>query len=125
VQLPSWTRERRVVFARKLQGTTPGAARGTFWSETKHELAAYVTDLPVEEVNAWQVQPLYRERADAENVFDELKNRWGFNPTFRAQKKDHAGGGIFLPLVTWRSTRAVPCRRYTDEAANFATACAV
>ena len=38
-----------------------------------------VTDLPVAEVNAWQVQALYRERADAENVFDELKNQWGFN----------------------------------------------
>ena len=79
LQLPSWTRERRVVFARKLQGTTPAAAQGAFWSEAKHELAAYVTDLAVEEVNAWQVQALYRERADAENVFDELKNQWGFN----------------------------------------------
>ena len=79
VQLPSWTRARRVVFARKLQGTTPTKAQGTFWDETKHELAAYVTDLPVAEVNAWQVQALYRERADAENVFDELKNQWGFN----------------------------------------------
>jgi hypothetical protein len=79
LQLPSWTRERRVIFARKLQGTTPAGAQGAFWTETKHELAAYVTDLSLEVVNAWQVQALYRERADAENVFDELKNQWGFN----------------------------------------------
>lgn len=79
VRLPSWSVERRVVFARKLQGDTPAAAQGAFWRETKHELAAYVTDLPAAEVNAWQIQALYRERADAENVFDELKNQWGFN----------------------------------------------
>ena len=79
VQLPGWSRERRVVFARKLQGQTPALAQGTFRSQSKHELAAYVTDLPAAEANAWQVQALYRERADAENVFDELKNQWGFS----------------------------------------------
>jgi hypothetical protein len=79
VQLPSWTQARRVVFARKLQGTTPVTGQGTLWDETKHELAAYVTNLPSAAINAWQVQVLYRERADAENVFDELKNQWGFN----------------------------------------------
>ena len=36
----------------------------------------YVTDLPESEANAWQVQALYRERADAENIFDEPKNQW-------------------------------------------------
>ena len=29
--------------------------------------------------NAWQIQQLYQDRADAENVFDELKNQWGFS----------------------------------------------
>lgn len=33
----------------------------------------------MEEASAWQVQALYRERADAENMFDELKNQWGFS----------------------------------------------
>ncbi|HLP26313.1 MAG TPA: transposase, partial [Acidobacteriota bacterium] len=50
-----------------------------FWRQVKHELAAYVTNLDEPTANAWQVQTLYRERADAENVFDELKNQWGFN----------------------------------------------
>ena len=31
------------------------------------------------EVNAWQIQELYRQRADTENVFDELKDQWGFS----------------------------------------------
>jgi len=38
----------------------------------------YVTDLP-ESFNAWNIQDLYRQRADVENVFDELKNQWGFS----------------------------------------------
>jgi len=43
VRLPGWSRERRVVFARKLQGQTPALAQGVFWIQSKHELAAYVT----------------------------------------------------------------------------------
>lgn len=37
----------------------------------------YVTNLP-EEYTCWQIQIIYRERDDLENVFDELKNPWGF-----------------------------------------------
>jgi hypothetical protein len=99
VRLPSWSCERRVVFARKLQGTTPAAAQGAFWTETKHELAAYVTDLPEAEVNAWQIQALYRERADAENVFDELKNQWGFNGFCARSRRVTALAARLLLLV--------------------------
>ncbi len=86
MQLPTWSRERRVVFARKLQGQTPALAQGTFWSQSKHELAAYVTDLPETEASAWQVSALYRELADAANVCDELKNQWGCSG-FCAQRR--------------------------------------
>ena len=79
VQLPSWSARRRIVFARKLQGVVSAQEGGTFWKEHKHEIAIYVTNLPVEQANAWQIMALYRERADAENVFDEIKNQWGFN----------------------------------------------
>jgi hypothetical protein len=44
-----------------------------------------VTNLTVEEAEAFQIVQLYRQRADAENVFDELKNQWGF-AGFCAQK---------------------------------------
>ena len=37
-----------------------------------------MTSLPLE-INAWQILQYYRERADTENVFDELKNQWGFS----------------------------------------------
>ncbi len=49
-----------------------------FWDTYKHEYEAYITDLPVEQTNSWQIIDLYRKRADCENVFDELKNQWGF-----------------------------------------------
>jgi hypothetical protein len=78
IQLSSWSRPRRVVFGRRLQGTVPAAKAGAFWDVVKHEYEAYVTDLSPEEANGWQIVDLYRQRADAENVFDELKNQWGF-----------------------------------------------
>jgi hypothetical protein len=78
IQLTGWKTSRRVIFARTLQGVVPAANRADFWDQHKHEFAVYVTNLP-EEVNGWQIQELYRQRADTENVFDELKNQWGFS----------------------------------------------
>jgi hypothetical protein len=77
VQLTGWKQPRRVVFARQLQGSVPSEKNGEFWDLNKHEFAVYVTNLP-EEYTCWQIQIMYRERADVENVFDELKNQWGF-----------------------------------------------
>jgi hypothetical protein len=56
----------------------PAADRGEFSDRNKHEFAVYITNLP-ERYNPWQIQQLYRERAETENVFDELKNQWGFS----------------------------------------------
>lgn len=78
LQLHGWTRARRVIFARCLQGEMPGPDCGEFWDLTRHEFSVYVTNLG-EDYNGWQIQQLHRERADAENVFDELKNQWGFS----------------------------------------------
>jgi len=77
VKLSGWSRERRVIFGRRLQGVVPAKEAGAFWDIVKHEYEAYVTDLGVDEANGWQVIDLYRKRADTENVFDELKNHWG------------------------------------------------
>lgn len=78
LKLPSWEKPRRVVFGRRLQGETLALENGCFWDEHKYKLEAYVTDLTIDQANSWQIVDLYRERADAENVFDELKNQWGF-----------------------------------------------
>jgi hypothetical protein len=77
LRLPDWSATRRVVVGRRCLGEVSKAVTGTFWDETRHEFEAYVTSLPVGEVNAWQIIELYRQRADTENVFDELKHQWG------------------------------------------------
>ncbi len=42
-----------------------------------YEYAVLVTTAPVEEVLS--VAQLYRDRANAENIFDEMKNQWGWS----------------------------------------------
>jgi hypothetical protein len=78
IQLTGWERPRRVVFSRQLQGMVPSQKSGEFWDMNKHEFAVYVTSLPAT-YDAWRVMAMYRDRADTENVFDELKNQWGFS----------------------------------------------
>jgi Transposase DDE domain len=84
LQLSGWSRSRRVVALRRaLQGEmllsdasqamlvfveTEGAAK-------RYEYAVLVTDLNHEILTLAQ---LYRDRADSENTFDELKNQWGW-----------------------------------------------
>lgn len=41
-----------------------------------YEWYALVTDL---DMDARDVLPLYRERGDCENIFDEMKNQWGWS----------------------------------------------
>ncbi len=67
-----------MIFARKLLGVSRRLANAEFWDRHKHDLAVYVTNQPTT-CNAWQIQELYRQRADTENVFDELKNQCGFS----------------------------------------------
>ena len=45
LRLPGWSRERRVVFGRRLLGIVPKEKSGTFWEENQHEFEAYITDL--------------------------------------------------------------------------------
>jgi hypothetical protein len=77
VQLQGWSRARRVVFVRTIKPVNAGAP-DEFWAMPEEEVQAYVTDLTAEEATAEQVVRLARKRGDAENVFDELKNQWGF-----------------------------------------------
>ena len=95
VRLDSWERSRRMVFARRPAGKMPKRrksppkrkfaqleipglelveATGEDCAEG-YEWYALVTDL---DMDARDVLPLYRERGDCENVFDEMKNQWGW-----------------------------------------------
>lgn len=77
LKLNGWSRARRVVVERSLKPIN-SSPQGTFWKTCKEEFSAYVTNLTREEAEAFQIVGLYRQRGDAENVFDELKNQWGF-----------------------------------------------
>jgi hypothetical protein len=79
VQLEGWDRPRRVIFGRRLLGVIPSVENNSFWDEAKYEFEVYVTDLDRKTSDAWQVIELYRKRGDCENLFDELKNHWGFS----------------------------------------------
>ncbi len=86
LRLQGWSRTRRVVVLRRrlpamLALTRGDKARGElFWTGAQPgtgvwEFAVLATSLDLEIRSLAQ---LYRDRADAENGFDELKNQWGW-----------------------------------------------
>jgi hypothetical protein len=100
LRLSGWTKERRVILVRenparapvretgkprrgkdrqKLLPNAQGAgwdAQATPWSG---KIAVLVTSLDEEAFPTQVIPKHYRDRADAENCFDELKNQWGWN----------------------------------------------
>ena len=96
LRLTGWSRERRVVLVREAPALAPVGANarrrrdrtqaplpgsedweaGTApWSG---KIAVLVTSLDPRAFPAVAIARLYRERADAENIYDELKNQWGW-----------------------------------------------
>src|SRR5262249_54548689 len=87
LQLLGWSRARRVVLLRRRvkeqlvhnhRDDFTGQLRLSFADVDKgeiYEYAALVTSLDAEIITLGQ---LYRDRADCENTFDELKNQWGW-----------------------------------------------
>ncbi len=90
LQLQGWTKKRRVVILRRSLARETVAVESE--SETGQpvltgmvvihkdrplfEYAVLVTSLPEGEVLT--IAQMYRDRADSENVFDELKNQWAW-----------------------------------------------
>ena len=77
VRLHGWSRERRIIILRTLKPTNP-SPQDLFWETPEDEVAVFVTNLERTDATLDQVALLYAQRADTENVFDELKNQWGF-----------------------------------------------
>jgi hypothetical protein len=85
LQLSGWTCKRRVVVLRRPKERTPHVPtdpRALPWpalavsgSPLEYEYQVLVTNLTEELLS---VSGLYAQRADAENVYDELKNQWGW-----------------------------------------------
>ena len=87
VRLMGWSRQRRVIVLRRRlrdavglsqidDGGAPQLAFVEIGAETEvYEYSVLVTSL-VEETAAFG--QLYRDRGDGENIFDEMKNQWGW-----------------------------------------------
>jgi hypothetical protein len=85
LQLQGWSRARRVIVLRRAikaaPAPAPSAQRLLDWGQPfattspQYEYAVLVTSLTLEVL---AVAQLYRDRGDAENNFDELKNQWGW-----------------------------------------------
>jgi len=84
-QLSGWSKKRRILILRRLieyrkkrlkKGQTLLPFEGNeLINEPVYEYAVLVTSLSN---SILEIAQLYRDRADAENVFDELKNQWGW-----------------------------------------------
>jgi hypothetical protein len=88
LQLTGWTRKRRVVVLRRLkeplaqQAPSASDAPALPWPDLvmskpapEYEYQVLITNLDEELLS---LSSLYTQRADAENVYDELKNQWGW-----------------------------------------------
>lgn len=98
LRLTGWSRSRRVVLVREKPALAPIGeharrrrdylqdgllpAAGNWKSAPAPwagRIAVLVTSLDPHAYPAVSLARLYRERADAENIYDELKNQWGWN----------------------------------------------
>ena len=110
LKLTGWERLRRVVLLRRrtkdnvvppeeAQLLLPGIAdiRAT---KENYEYAVLVTDLSYE---VFTIAQLYRDRGDAENPFDELKNQWGWGgyTTQDLKRCRFAAMGVALVYNWW------------------------
>jgi hypothetical protein len=97
LKLSGWSQARRVVLVRETPAQAPVGAQarrrhdhqslpgtnGAGWDTSaapwSGKIAVLVTSLDPVSWPTTAMPRLYRERADAENVFDELKNQWGWS----------------------------------------------
>jgi hypothetical protein len=129
LRLSGWSRERRVVLVREkpalapvgenarrrrdsLQSALPGAGA---WPQSPApwagRIAVLVTTLDELAYPAVVLARLYRERADAENIYDELKNQWGWCG-YTTQKL--APSRLMANLIALQPARAAERRGAVD-----------
>ena len=87
LRLTGWSRSRRVVvLRRRLKGSVVASIRddndqlrlGFAEIEGDAELYEYAVLVTSLKLDVLSIAQLYRDRADCENAFDELKNQWGW-----------------------------------------------
>ncbi len=77
IQLSTWDKPRRVMLGRRLISKRTPEESCTLFGECSFGYCAFVTNLIEQQSEAWQIAETYQDRADCENIFDELKNQWG------------------------------------------------
>jgi len=113
LRLLGWSRQRRVVLLRRKLGRELAVAERTDRGQQRlgfievgpdldaWEYAALVTSLDNEILTLGQ---LYRDRADCENAFDELKNQWGWGGfTTQDLKRCRLLAGMVALFYNWWS----------------------
>ena len=112
LRLQGWSRTRRVVVLRRRLPGTVALTRSDdgqgdlFWADAQPgtgvwEFAVLATSLDLE---VRSVAQLYRDRADAENAFDELKNQWGWGGfTTRDLKRCQHMARLIALIYNWWS----------------------
>jgi len=111
LRLEGWSRERRIVMLRRRTKRAAGPSKGDADAQLRlgfvevddgrevFEYAVLVTSLDHEILSLGQ---LYRDRADCENSFDELKNQWGWGGfTTRDLGRCRLMAGIVALLFNW------------------------
>ena len=128
LQLTGWSRARRVVILRRRlhealavgeEDKTTGQHVFSGMAELKrghdlYEYAVLVTSL-ADEVLA--IAQLYRDRAEAENIFDELKNQWGWTGfTTQDQRRCQIPARTIAVVYNWWTlfTRLAIPNRHTE-----------
>lgn len=107
LQLTGWTRKRRaVVFRRPMEraaaaGDIPLLEQGGVQVQTGplYEYVVLVTSL---QENLLTLLHLYRQRADVENAYDELKNQWGWGGfTTRDRLRCQVAARMVAQVYNW------------------------
>jgi hypothetical protein len=107
LQLTGWTRKRRAVVLRRLMerpvvaGALPLLEQGgvQVQSGPLYEYVVLVTSL---KENFLTLLHLYRQRADVENAYDELKNQWGWGGfTTRDQLRCQVAARMVAQVYNW------------------------
>jgi hypothetical protein len=111
LRLHGWSRQRRIILLRRKLASGQAPTRredpeqlmlgfGVAEADSKlWQYAALVTSLDSEILTLGQ---LYRDRADAENVFDEVKNQWGWGGfTTQDMTRCRLLAGVVALIYNW------------------------
>ncbi len=87
IKLMGWTRSRRCIFLRRRVQRDPARKKLSAHAEAEFDFVEQISSGPDYEyvvlvtndtLSIVELAQLYRDRADCENVFDEIKNHWGW-----------------------------------------------